>query len=123
MEYADGRSIGELLKERNIILKGADVLTVKAFTMVRNFLLETDHLSPGAKLTHAMLLKYARHKDCCFPGQDRVAKELGVTRQSVNSYIQELSRQKYIKITRLGQGRTNLYQLNLSGTGKVRGTR
>ena len=63
MEYADGRSIGELIKERNIILKGADVLTAKGFTMVPNHVLVSDKVSPGAKLTYAMLLKYAWQND------------------------------------------------------------
>ena len=50
--------IGEIL-DRNIILKGADVLTAKGFTQVPNHVLVSSALSPGAKLTYAMLLKYA----------------------------------------------------------------
>lgn len=104
--------------ERNIILKGADVLTTHGYTKVPNHLLVSDRISPGAKLAYAMLLKYVWEKDYCFPGQDTLAKEMGVTRQSVNTYIQELQRQKFIDIMRRGQGRTNLYILNLKATGR-----
>ena len=52
MERREGKltSIGEIL-DRNIVLKGADVLSAKGFTQVPNHLLVTGKLSPGAKLT------------------------------------------------------------------------
>src|SRR3954468_10741354 len=62
--------IGSIL-ERNIILNGADVLTAKGYTQVPNHVLVSDRLSPGAKLTYAMLLKYAWQNDSCFPGQEQ----------------------------------------------------
>ena len=71
--------IGDLLKEKNIILKGADALSTHGFTQVPNHVLRSDALSPGAKLAYAMLLSYAWHNDYCFPGQDRLAKDMGVT--------------------------------------------
>src|SRR5438128_12411663 len=101
MERREGRmtGIGEIL-DRNIILKGADVLTVKGFTQVPNHVLVSSKLSPGAKLTYAMLLKYAWQNDCCFPGQERLATDMGVTRQSTNAYVQELQREQFITIKR-----------------------
>ena len=121
MERREGRviSIGEVI-ERNIILKGADVLTQKGFTMVPNHLLVSDRISPGAKLAYAMLLKYVWEKDYCFPGQETLAREMGVTRQSVNTYLKELQHQKFIEIKRRGQGLTNLYVLYLKATSKIR---
>jgi hypothetical protein len=58
MEQRDGKltSISEVL-DRNIILKGADVLTTKGFTQVPNHVLVSDKLSPGSKLAYAMLRK------------------------------------------------------------------
>jgi biotin operon repressor len=109
--------------DRNIILKGADVLTAKGYTSVPNHVLVSDRLSPGAKLTYAMLLKYAWQNDCCFPGQERLAQDMGVTRQSANTYVQELQREQFINIQRRGQGKTNLYELNLLATRKRRVTR
>ena len=119
MERREGKitSIREML-DRNIILKGADVLTTRGYTQVPNHVLVNDRLSPGAKLTYAMLLKYAWQHDYCFPGQERLAVDIGVTRQSANAYIQELQHQKFINIQRRGQGKTNLYVLNLNVTSK-----
>ena len=57
MEHAQGQSIGEIIRERNIILRGADALSAKGFTQVPNHILDNSKLSPGAKLTYAMLLK------------------------------------------------------------------
>ena len=76
-------------KDRNIRLKGADIATQRGWTGVPNFILESDKISIGAKLTYAMLLKYAREDDECFPGQDRLAKDMGTSRQSANAYIKE----------------------------------
>ena len=104
-------SIGEML-ERNIILRGADILTARGFTQVPNHALESNKISPGAKLTFAMLLKYAWQNDYCFPGQDRLATDMGVSRQSANTYLQELQTAQFIVIKRRGQGKTNIYELN-----------
>ena len=106
-------TIGSIL-ERNIILNGADVLTAKGYTQVPNHVLVSDRLSPGAKLTYAMLLKYAWQNDYCFPGQERLAKDMGVTDRSVRTYLQELEREQFVTIKQRGLGKPNLYELNLS---------
>ena len=105
-------SIGTLI-ERNIILKGADVLSAKGFTQVPNHVLISNQLSPGAKLTYAMLLKYAWQNDFCFPGQERLAKDMGVTDRSVRTYLKELEAKKFVGIKQRGLGKPNLYELNL----------
>ena len=117
MEQREGKltSIGEIL-DRNIILKGADVLSAKGFTQVPNHVLVSNKLSPGSKLTYAMLLKYAWQNDFCFPGQERLAKDMGVTDRSVRTYLQELEMQKFVNIKQRGLGKPNLYELNLSAS-------
>src|SRR5712691_9861563 len=75
--------IGEILKDRNIILKGADAATAKGFTQVPNFLLKSNKLSAGDKMTFAMLLSYAWKNDFCFPGQERLAQDMGLSDRSV----------------------------------------
>ena len=114
---------GQRTDERDIIVHGADLVTSRGYTRVPNFLLETRSLSPGAKMAYAILLKYGYEKDFCFPGQDRMAEDMGVTRQSVNTYVKELQKAKYIDVKRKGQGRPNTYFLNLTGDGKIRTTR
>lgn len=110
--------IGVIIRERNIILRGADVLTTKGFTQVPNHVLKSEKISPGAKLAYTMLLSYAWQNDYCFPGQDRLAKDMGSGVRSVVRYIQELEQQDFIKVKRQGQGRSNLYELNLTAKGK-----
>jgi hypothetical protein len=107
------RSIGDVIAERNIILRGADALTAKGFTMVPNHVLVSDKISPGAKLAYAMLLKYAWQNDYCFPGQVRLAKDMGVTDRSVRTYLQELEKASFVAIKQQGLGKPNLYELNL----------
>ncbi len=106
------RHISEII-EQNIKLVGADALSVRGFTQVPNAVLKSNAISPGAKLAYTMLLSYAWHNDFCFPGQDRLADDIGVSRQSANTYIKELQGKGYIKVTRRGQGRPNLYEVNL----------
>ena len=114
MEQREGKltGIGEII-DRNIVLKGADLLTAKGFTMVPNHLLISNRISPGAKLTYAMLLKYAWQNDYCFPGQERLAKDMGVTDRSVRTYLHELETATFISIMQRGLGKPNLYELNL----------
>ena len=103
-------------KDRNLRLRGADIATQHGWTGVPNFILESDKISTGAKLTYAMLLKYARELDECFPGQDRLAKDMGTTRQSVNTYIKDLRNAGLITVKRRGQGRPNLYTIHLKAS-------
>jgi hypothetical protein len=44
------RHIGDLLRDKNIVLKGADVLSQRGFTQVPNHVLRSDKISAGAKL-------------------------------------------------------------------------
>ena len=112
MEFGP-RQIGDVLKDRNIILKGADAATAKGFTQVPNFLLKSKKLSSGDKMTFAMLLSYAWQNDYCFPGQERLAADLGLTDRSVRTHLKSLESNGLLAIQRRGQGRTNVYELNL----------
>ena len=74
--------ISEVLKERNIILETNDPVVADGFTQVPNFILKNDDLTVGEKITFAMFLSYAWNKDSVFPGQERLAKDIGVTRRA-----------------------------------------
>src|SRR5436853_4373958 len=90
MDQSGVRSIGDLLKDRNIELIGADPATRLGFTQVPNFILTKGDISVGAKLTYAMLLKYAWYDDGCFPGQATLADDMGAGERSVRTYLKEL---------------------------------
>ena len=80
--------------------------------MVPNFLLKSSKLSAGDKMAFAMVLSYAWQNDYCFPGQERLAKDLGVTARSVRTNLKALEREGLLVIRRRGQGKTNIYELN-----------
>jgi len=99
--------------KRNIEIVGADPVTRHGFTQVPNFILKSDAISPGAKLAYSMLLHYAWQNDYCFPGQERLAKDMGSGKRSVIRFMAELERASFIEVKRRGLGQTNLYQLFL----------
>ena len=98
--------------ERNMKLNSADPIALHGFTQLPNFILRDPKISIGAKTAYALLLSYAWHNDLCFPGQDRLAKDMGMGIASVNRFIKELEDCSLIDITRRGQGKTNFYTIN-----------
>src|SRR5665213_2640433 len=104
MDFGSERHIGDILKERNIILKGADAASAMGFTQVPNFLLKSKKLSSGDKMAFAMLLSYAWQNDYCFPGQEKLAEDLGLTDRSVRTHLKVLEAAKLLVIRRRGQG-------------------
>ena len=114
MEYSEMRPIGDIIKrDRNIILKGADIATRGGFTQVPNFLLKSKKLTSGDKMTFAMLLSYAWQNDYCFPGQVRLGQDLGLHETNVRKHLKALEAIGLLSIQRRGQGKTNIYELNL----------
>jgi hypothetical protein len=105
------KPIREIL-EQNITLQTLDPVSAGGFTQVPNFLLRDSRLSMGAKLAYAMFLSYAWHNDRCFPGQERLAADMGMSVPSVSNFIAELSEHGFISIKRRGQGKTNLYTVH-----------
>ena len=106
------KGIGELLKEKNLQLDTINPVLQGGFTQVPNFILKNPEISVGAKVAYAMFLSYAWHNDSCFPGQDRLAEDMGLTRVRVTQLISELERAGMVTIQRRGQGKTNLYTIH-----------
>src|SRR3954447_17285062 len=113
MEFSSAKRIGDLLKDKNIILRGADMSTAMGFTQVPNFLLKSNKLSAGDKLAFAMLLSYAWQNDFCFPGQQRLGEDMGIHETNVRKHLKSLEANGLLEITRRGQGKTNIYTLVL----------
>ena len=99
---------------RNIEIVGADPVTRHGFTQVPNFILTKKDVSVGAKLAYAMLLKYAWDNDACFPGQLKLAEDMGAGERSIRTYLKELETVGILEIEQRGLGRTNLYRLHLT---------
>ena len=105
-------SVGDVIKRNeDIILETNDPVVTEGFTQVPNFILKNNNLTVGEKMTFAMFLSYAWHNAKVFPGQERLAKDIGVTRQSVNTFIQGLKNKGFLTIERRGLGKTNRYTL------------
>ncbi|MGE3244896.1 MAG: helix-turn-helix domain-containing protein [Beijerinckiaceae bacterium] len=98
---------------QNIEIVGADPVTLHGFTQVPNFVLTKKELSVGAKLAYAMLLKYAWGDHACFPGQAKLAEDMGSGERSVRTYLKELETIGILEIKQRGLGKTNLYRLHL----------
>jgi hypothetical protein len=116
------QQIGEIIREKNIVLETLDPVARLGFTQVPNFILRAPGLSVGAKITYAMFLSYAWNNDSCFPGQERLAEDMGMSRSRVTEFVGELEKSGYISIQRRGQGKTNIYtihfQVKRKGEGK-----
>lgn len=110
-------SIQELLKRReDIVIRGGDAFTTRGYTRVPNAILTHATLSPGAKITYAMLLRYAWQEDRSFPGQERLAKDIGAGERSIRTYLKELETGGLVEIHQRGLGRSNLYILDVTVT-------
>src|SRR5213076_123888 len=92
------QSIGELLKEKNIELDTKDPVVRGGFTQIPNFILKDPSLSVGAKVAYAMFLSYAWHNESCFPGQQKLAADMGMSRVRVTQLIGELQRAGLVTI-------------------------
>jgi Helix-turn-helix domain len=113
------KQLGEIMKEKNITLDTFDPVSLHGFTQVPNFILRNAGLSTGAKVVYSMFLSYAWHNESCFPGQDRLAQDMGMSRSRVTEFVGELERAKLVTIERRGQGKTNLYTIHFQVKGTV----
>ena len=86
-------------------LNSADPIALHGFTQLPNFILRNPKISIGAKTVYSLLLSYAWHNDLCFPGQDRLAKDMGMGIASVNRFIKELEECSLIEISAEDRGR------------------
>jgi DNA-binding MarR family transcriptional regulator len=107
--------IGEQLQEnqklQNILLKGFDPVSAGGFTQVPNMLWRSPELSNNAKVVYGQLLSYAWHNDMCFPGQERMAEDIGTSQPTIHRALRELEHSGWLEIQRRGQGKTNIYTL------------
>ncbi len=108
------KKIGDLTESyRNIRVVGADAFSAEGFTQLPNAILRSKEIGGMEKCTYALLLSYAWHNDYCFPGQDRLALDLGCSRASANTYIKNLRQRGFINVIRQGLNKPNIYELNL----------
>jgi hypothetical protein len=102
-------SIKDTLAKHTIVVLNE---TLKhGFTQLPNYVLRDKKLSFGARLTFAILLSYAWQEDSCFPGQDRMSKDLGTSDRSVRTFLKELREKGYISWKQQGLNKPNIYYI------------
>ena len=112
--------ISRFKERQNIILEGFDPVSAGGFTQIPNYLLNQT-FSNNAKVVYAKLLSYAWHNNKVFPGQERMADEIGTSQPTIARALKELEQEGWLEIQRRGQGKTNIYILKYSITPKKRG--
>lgn len=79
------------------------------FTATPNVVLRNPKVSPQAKTVYSLLLSYAWFNAQCFPGQEKLAQDLGVHTSSVKRYLKELKKHQLITWKQRGLNKTNEY--------------
>lgn len=102
-------SIKNVLQKHTIVVVNEQLK--HGFTQLPNYVLKDKKLSFGARLAYAVLLSYAWQEDSCFPGQERMAKDLGTTDRSIRTFLNELKEQGFITWKRQGLNKTNIYYI------------
>ena len=92
-----------------------DALAPRGFVQLPRAVLFHPDLSDGAKVLFGALLHYAWQEGSCFPGQARLADDLGVTERTIRNRIRELEAAGVLRVKQRGLGKTNLYLLLCSG--------
>jgi DNA-binding transcriptional ArsR family regulator len=88
-----------------------DETTQSGFTQIPNNILLDPRLTCQARLCYAILKSYAWQKDNSFPGQAKLAEQMGLTDRSVRVYLTELVECGLVTVERRGVKQTNIYYL------------
>jgi hypothetical protein len=109
-------SIGRLLKERleQIIIENE--MFKKGFAAVPYEVLLDTRLDVEARLAYAILLRYAWQEGSCFPGQQRMALDMGISTRHLRRALTELRNVGYISWKKLLPGGTNTYTIHDVGS-------
>lgn len=105
------QQIRQALKERfeQIIIENE--MLRAGFAALPYQVLRDTRLSVGARLVYAVLLMYAWQNDSCFAGQEKMAKDMGISERHLRRYLNELENLRYVRIKRQGLNKPNLYYI------------
>lgn len=81
----------------------------KNFTQIPNMLIKNPQLSDSLFRTYTALRSYAYGKNKAFPSQQRLADDIGKTRETVNRHISELTKSGLVKKNKRGYSMSNEY--------------
>ena len=101
--------IGGMLKQRFEQIIVENEMLRAGFAAVPYRVLRDTRLSVGARLSYAVLLSYAWQEGSCFPGQERMAEDLGVSIRHLQRHLEELRDAGYVAWQRTQT--TNVYRI------------
>jgi AraC-like DNA-binding protein len=104
-------SIRNVVKERYAQIVIENEMLRAGFAALPYLVLRDTRLSVGARLAYAVLLSYAWQEEACFAGQQKMAKDMGVSERQLRRYLQELEDAAYVRIKRQGLNKPNLYYI------------
>lgn len=114
--------MGSLFRDRVDRILVENEMLRAGFAAFPYVVLRDTRLSVGSRLAYAVLLSYAWQEGSCFPGQLRMAKDMGITDRHLRRFLVELRDVGYIIWRKNGAGGTNTYVL-LDVKTKLRATR
>ena len=79
------------------------------FAQIPLFILANPTISPQGKVVYGLLLSYAWQKGSCFPGQERLADDMGRDVTNIRTYLKELKEKELVSYEKRGFAKTNLY--------------
>lgn len=103
------QKIGTLVKARVEQIIVENTMLRAGFAAFPYLVMKDRSLSIGARLAYAFLLMYAWQEGSCFPGQETLAQEMGISRAQVQRLLYELRDQQYIRIERTDRRFNNTY--------------
>lgn len=103
-------NIGAILKQRFEQIIVENEMLRAGFAALPYMVLRDTKLSTGARLAYAVLLMYAWQEGSCFPGQERMAKDLGTSERHLRRFLEELRDGAYISWRRTQT--TNEYRIH-----------
>jgi len=81
------------------------------FAQVPNLVLRDPLLSGNEKVLYALLLSYAWRNDECFPGQETLAHDMGLSGRAIRQLLTKLKARRLITWKRQGLGKVNIYMI------------
>lgn len=101
--------ISDLVKQRfDRIVVESEILR-SGFAAFPYLVMRDKQLSLGARMTYAFLLMYAWQEGSCYPGQSRMARDMGMSERHLRRYLTELKAALYIKVERRDKRFNNTY--------------
>lgn len=81
------------------------------FSSMPRIVLRLPNLSRNCKTTYSLLLDYAWQSGSCFPGQERLANDLGISIRTLRRDLDELKDFGLIDWKQRGRNKTNVYYI------------